>query len=127
MKVRAIAQFPKLVDDLLALKVHKFSSIQEGLSNELELQDQVWDKAVANARERADKTLKSTGMKVESIFAISPVAFPQVETDIFGGGSIIAYGSTTLEKQKVEPSQYRLAPVSVSQNVHVIYFISPVK
>lgn len=130
VKVRDVAQFPKLVDDLLALKVHEFSSIDGGLSKEEELKDQVWDKAVANARERAEKTLKSTGMKVESIYAISPVAFPQIAPNIFGEG-----GSRSLEyrqaasagKERIEPSQYRLAPVSVTQTIHLIYLISPAK
>lgn len=67
-------------------------------------------------------------MKVQSIFAISPVVFPQIETDIFGAGGSTTYEqSAPSERQKVEPSQYRLAPVSVSQNVHVIYLIAPSK
>jgi hypothetical protein len=28
---------------------------------------------------------------------------------------------------KVEPSEYRLAPVKVSQTIHVIYLMSPAK
>lgn len=129
VKVREIAKFPKLVDDLLALKVEEFSSITEGLSNAKALEDQVWEKAVANARERADKTLKATGMKVDSIFAISPVAFPQIHKSIFGDTTPDNeyYQQVVPETNKLEPSQYRLSPVSVDQSVHVIYLISPAK
>ena len=84
VKVRDVAVFGKLVDELLALGVGEFTGIAEGLSEEQELKDQVWEKAVANARERAEKTLKSLGMKIDSVFAISPVAFPEIAQQIFG-------------------------------------------
>jgi uncharacterized protein YggE len=126
VKVRDIAAFPKLVDKLVALEVEEFSGIDEGLSNSKDLEDQVWEKAVANARERAEKTLKAAGMKMDSIFAISPVAFPDIQRSIFGGEGT-ADAMSVVEPSKVNPSQYRLAPVSVSQSVHVIYLISPAK
>ncbi len=31
------------------------------------------------------------------------------------------------ERARVDPTRYRLAPVTVSQSVHVIYLISPAK
>ena len=87
VKMRDLARFPKLVDDLLAMKIFEFGGIQEGLSTEKDLHDEVWDKAVANARDRAEKTLKTTGAKLGTVFAISPVAFPQILPNIFGGQS----------------------------------------
>jgi hypothetical protein len=87
----------------------------------------VWEKALTNARDRAEKTLKAIGMKIDSVFAVSPVAFPDIQRDIFGAGGaegrVVAYETGP----KPDPSHYRLAPVTVSQRVHVIYLISPAK
>jgi uncharacterized protein YggE len=125
VKVRDVNAFPKLVDELLAIGSMEFSGIEAGLSNEKELHDQVWDKAVADAHQRVDKTLQAAGMKIDSIFAISPVAFPSISRDIFGGpGASAAY---EVGPTKMKISQYRLAPVTLSQSVHVIYLISPAK
>ena len=63
-------------------------------------------------------------MKIDSIFAISPVSFPEISSQIFGSRGI---AHSAQEVGKVDPSQYRLAPVSVSQRIHVIYLISPAK
>lgn len=125
VKVRDIKKFPKLVDELLALKVHEFTSISGGLINEQEVEDQVWEKAIANARQRAEKTAAAAGMQIQSVFAMSPVEFPQIHTRIFRGGSIAMYSMDAAPK--IEPSQYRLVPVSISQSVHVIFLIAPAK
>jgi uncharacterized protein YggE len=124
VKVRDVTVFPKLVNDLLAIGNVEFSSIESGFSKEKELEIQIWDKALTNARERADKTVNAMGMKIDSVFAVSPVAFLEIESKLFGA----APGSGEAEVQRViETPQYRLAPVTVSQSVHVIYLISPVK
>lgn len=125
VKVRDVSALPKLVDQLLAIGSMEFSGIEAGLSNEKELQDQVWDKALADSRQRAEKTLKAAGMKIDSIFAISPVAFSSISREIFGGDEIMAAYSAPAGK--INLSHYRLAPVTVSQHVHVIYLISPAK
>ena len=126
VKVHDVPVFPKLVDELLAIGGTEFSGIEAGLSDENQMQDEVWGKAIVNARERAEKTLKEMGMKVESAFAISPVAFPEIRQKIFGYGEAMAY-SASGPAQALSPSQYRLAPVAISQSVHVIYLISPAK
>jgi uncharacterized protein YggE len=127
IKMRDVAAFAKLVDELLAIGGLEFSGIDAGLSNEKEMQDEIWKKALVNARERADKTLKEIGMKIDSIFAVSPVAFPQVQQRIFGSSFPTAEYESRISAKHLDPSQYRLAPVSVSQSVHVIYLISPTK
>jgi len=43
------------------------------------MQDEVSATALTNARERAAKTLATTGMKIDSVFAISPVTFPEIQ------------------------------------------------
>jgi hypothetical protein len=55
--------FGKLVDELLALGAG-FSAIEAGLSNAEQMEEEIWDKAIVNARERAEKTLTNAGMKL---------------------------------------------------------------
>jgi len=126
VRVRDVTTFAKLVDELLAISGTEFSGIDGGLSKEKEMHDEVWEKALANARERAEKTLKTMGMKIDSVFAVSPVTFPEISRNIFRGPEVYAE-EVGRAPTKLEVSQYRLAPVIVSQNVHVIYLISPAK
>jgi uncharacterized protein YggE len=126
VKVRDVTAFPKLVNDLLAMGDVEFSNIESGLSKEKEVENQIWEKAIANARERADKTVKAMGMKIDTVFAVSPVAFPELQSKVFGMGQ--GAGVTAEVQRVIEPGlQYRLAPITVSQSVHVIYLISPAK
>jgi uncharacterized protein YggE len=84
---------------------------------------QVWDKAIADARQRAEKTLKATGMKIDSVYAISPVSFPRIEQEIFG--ELGATAGYSVGGAKPDPKQYRLPSITVSESIHVIYLISP--
>lgn len=125
VKVRDVTSFPKLVNDLLAMGGVEFSNIEGGLSNEKDVQNQIWEKALANARERAEKTLKAMQMKIDSVFAVSPVTFPEIQRRIF---KFEGEPGVAEAERMIEPAlQYRLAPVTVSQSVHVIYLISPAK
>jgi uncharacterized protein YggE len=130
VKVRDINAYPKLVDDLIATGGAEFSGIEPELSKNKEIQDQLWDKAIANAREQAEKTLKQTGMKIDSVFAISPVTFPEIAAKIFRGTgleSVIVTGSNVRNVHDRVSSEYRVGPLTLGQNVHVIYLISPAK
>ena len=63
-------------------------------------------------------------MKIDSVFAVSPVPFPQIHSEMFAKTErYIVIGSAA---PPPEP-QYRLAAVTVTQSVHVIYLISPAK
>lgn len=128
VKVHDLPKFPKLIDDLLALKIAEFNSIHEDFTKADEMKDAVIEKALTNARSRADKVAKASGMKVDAVWAVSPVAFPDISPAIFGGNASNhdTYLSVAPD-EKFEPSEYRLAPVKVSQTVHVIYLISPAK
>lgn len=129
-KVRDMTAFAKLVDELLAFSGVEFSGIDAGLSKEKEVVDEIFEKALSNAGEQAEKTLKTLGMKVDSIFAVSPVSFPDIESKIFGSSNterVIVTGSYIPTGGNLEPSEYRLAPVKVSQSIHLIYLISPAK
>jgi len=127
VKVRDVQAFPKLVDELLAISGVEFTFIQGALSKRKELQDQMWKAALANARERADKIAKPLGLKTDSVFAISPVQFPQIEGDIFSSSERVVVTGALPPIQPEAASHYRLAPVTVSQTVHVIYLISAAK
>jgi uncharacterized protein YggE len=127
VKVRDIAVFPKLIDDLIAIGGVEFSGIDGGLSKEKEIESQVWEKAISNARERAEKTLKPMAMNIESLFAVSPVTFPEIQRSIFGASETLEVLQRREASPQVVSSEYRLAPVTIKQSVHVIYLISPVK
>jgi uncharacterized protein YggE len=129
VKVRDISAFAKLVDELLGVGGTEFTGIETGLIKEKEVRDEIFEKTLANARERADKTLKTMSMKIDGVFGVSPVAFPEIRSRIFGQEAterVIVTGSY-ISTGDMASSQYRLAPVSVSQSVHVIYLISPSK
>jgi uncharacterized protein len=126
-KVRDISAFAKIVDELLAIGGTEFTGIETGLAKEKDVQDEIFEKTLTNARERAEKTLKTMGMKIDGVFGVSPVAFPEIRSRIFGQDSterVVVTGSY-ISTGDLASSQYRLAPVSVSQSVHVIYLISP--
>jgi len=126
IKVRDIAAFPKLADELVGIQGVEFSGIDGGLAKEKEIEPEVWQKALANAREQAEKTLKPLNMKIDSVFAVSPVSFTSIQTRIFGSEE--AYGPReAMAMAAPTKPEYRLAPITVSQSVHVIYLISPAK
>jgi uncharacterized protein YggE len=128
VSVRDLKAFAGLVDQLLAFAGLEFSGIDTGLSKEKEVEEDIWDKALRNAREKAEKTVKATDMKIDSVFALSPVAFPQIRQKIFPySPSAETESALAVEGLRQLPSQYRLAPITVSQSVHVIYLISPAK
>jgi uncharacterized protein YggE len=132
VKVRDVTIFPKLADDLIAIGGVEFSAVDGGLAKEKEMENELWDKALANAHERAEKTLKPVNMKIDSVFAISPVPIPEISSTIFpkeraGYERVIVAGSNVPTAEEAPPSQYLLAPITVSQIVHVIYLISPTK
>ena len=122
LKIREATAFPKIVDELISIEGVELSGIDVGFSKEDEMQDDLWDKALKNARERAEKTLKPIGMKIDSVFAVSPVPFAQIYTKIFSETEkYVVTGSAA-------PSpEYRLGLVSFNQSAHVIYLISPAK
>ncbi len=125
--VRDLAIFPKLVDDLLAMNVENFASITPALAKPEELTDEVQEKTLANAHEQAEKTLKGEHMQIESVYAVSPVPFSKIMGEMFQAeddGRAPVFPAFT---NPPDPSKYRLAPISVSQTLHVIYLIAPAK
>ncbi|HYR23863.1 MAG TPA: SIMPL domain-containing protein [Chthoniobacterales bacterium] len=126
VKIRDIAAFPKLVDELIAVGGIEFSSSGGGLTKQKEVEEQLADKALTNARERADKTAKAMGVKIESVFAISAVPFAEVHNSMFPSERVTVTGSNIPTARSRTP-EYRFAPITVSQEIHVIYLISSAK
>lgn len=126
VKVRDIGGFGKLIDELIALGGVEFSGVEPGLVKENEMQDETLGVALANARTQAEKTLKPLGMKIDSVFAVSPVTFPEIVRTIFGSNDTVAYAASAPAPRQSD-SQYRLAPITMTQRIHVIYLIAPTK
>jgi uncharacterized protein YggE len=127
VKIRLIDVFPKLVDELLAVSGVEFAAIETGLLNEKEMRDQIWQQTLANAREQAEKTVKPIKMRIDSVFAVSPTAFPQIQREILGEVDRVIVTGAAPPMKPEEVSQYRLGAVAVSESVHVIYLISAAK
>lgn len=123
VKVRDLPTFGTLVDELLAIAGVEFSSINGSLSNQKEVEKDLWQKALTDARDRAEDTARGLGMKIDSVFAASRVAFPQIASEMFGS-SDEAY---TQRVAVTGPPEYVLGPYLVRENAHVIYLISPAK
>jgi uncharacterized protein YggE len=120
LRLRDVTAFPKLIGELAAFDGIELSNVDTGFSKEAEVEEQLWEKALANARERAEKTLKPMGMKIDSVFAVSPLPFPEIYTKMFSETErYVVTGSAA------PAPEYHLGSVNVSQSVHVIYLISP--
>ena len=124
VKVRDLSAFGKLVDELLAIGGVEFSSLNGGLSNEKQLEDELWQKALTDARNRAEKTAGALGLKIDSVFAASRVAFPQIASGMFSSSDDEEYRKRVVVTGEPE---YVLGPYTVRESVHVIYLVSPAK
>jgi len=128
IKIRDVSVFPKLVNELMGIGGMEFSGIEGGLAKEKEVEPEVWQKALTNAREQAEKTLKPLNMKIDSVFAVSPITFPEIEGHIFASEGTVAGVRAYAERAEGPAApEYRVAPVQISESVHVIYLISPAK
>jgi uncharacterized protein YggE len=127
VKLHDLGILARLVDDLVATKGVEFAGIEPGLSNQKEIQQQAQSKALAIAREQAETTLKLSNMKIASTFALSPVPFPAIQQEMLGsaGNPVLSLNRDLVTKG--DPTRYRLAPITVSQTIHVIYLTSPLK
>jgi uncharacterized protein YggE len=128
IKLRDIAVYPKLIDELIALGGAEFTEPTEGdLSKRKEIEKQIVERALTNARENAEKTAKAMGVKIESIFAVSPIEFTKIEETMIGAGTERVTVTGRNIPAPAPAPEYRLEPITVSQTVHAIYLISPAK
>ena len=130
VKVREVQKFPKLVNDLFAAKVRFFDGISGNYAKAKEMKNEIWELAIKNARAEADRMAKAAGMKVDSVWALSPEPFPAIQSRILGQTERTSYSVMSgpdPEKKAEAPPEYRLAPVTFSQSVHAIFLVSPAK
>lgn len=130
VKIRDVAKFPRLINDLFALKVGYFDGINSEYSKAKDVKKETWELALKNARTEAERMSKAAGMKVDSIWALSPEPFPAIQGRILGQDerhppNVMA--GPDPEKKAEAPPEYRLAPMTFSQSVHAIFLISPAK
>jgi uncharacterized protein YggE len=131
VKLRDVNAFGKLVNNLIESVNAEIRSSRTQYSKEDDLNKKLWDKAIDNAREQADRTAKKAGMKVDSVFAISPTAVAEITSTMFpkgdnnGAERVVVTGSNIPTPEEWE--KYRLAPIKFSQLVHIIYLISPAR
>lgn len=127
IRLRDITVYPKLIDEFIALGGTEFTKEVEGsLSKQKEIEEQLRDKALTNARERAEKVAKAMGVKIESVFAISSAPFPEITKTMFDLTERVVVTGMNIPPPMPAP-EYRLAPITVIQNVHAIFLISPAK
>jgi uncharacterized protein YggE len=127
VKLRDLAALSKLVNDLIGTGRVEFSSIDAGVSDREQKREEVWKKALADAHDQAEKTLKTVSMKIDSVFAISPVPFPDIQQEMFRSRTGGTAGVEERHMIELSPLEYRLAPVTISESAYVIYLISPLK
>jgi uncharacterized protein YggE len=123
VKVRDVNIFPKLVDDLIGAANAELNSIEPQFSKADEVRDQLWKQAIADARQRAERTAKEAGMKIQSVYAISPISIPDIEPTMFPRSDMLPGAARQAAAGYQVSSQYHLAPIHLSQSVHMIYLI----
>jgi uncharacterized protein YggE len=127
VKVRELVQFPKLVNDLFAANVRYFDGVTPEYSKAKESEQEAQEMAIKDARIEAEKTAKLAGMKVDTVWAISPINFSQIQRQMLGEFSYsVAQGPAEATKAEAAP-EYRIASVKFFRSVQVIYLISPAK
>ena len=125
--VRDLTKYGKLGDQIMDLGGVKLSYISSDLSNRQKVGEELWPKAIANARENAEKTLKPMGMKIDSVFAVSSIDFGEITGEFLKGGNRVVVTGMNIPTPPDEPSQYRLEMITIESTARVIYLISPAK
>ena len=125
--VRDVAKYGQLGDQIMQLGGVKLSRISSQVSNSEKIGEELWPKAIEDAREKAEKTLKPLALKIESVFAVSSIAFEQVAPEFLKSGDGVIVTGMNIPTPPDQPSEYRLEVATIESRAHVIYLISPAK
>jgi hypothetical protein len=125
--VRDLTKYGKLGDQIMNLGGVDLSYISGEVSDREKLGEELWPKAIANAREKAEKTLKPMGMKIDSVFAVSSIDFGEIRGEFLKSGERVVVTGMNIPTPPDEPSQYRPEMLTIESTAHVIYLISPAK
>ncbi len=114
------------LDDLLNLGDVEVTTMSPGIKGGKEVLEELWQSAVKDAHDHAEKIAGLMGMKIDSVYAISTVPFPEIEGRLLpNSGATITTGSNIPTAATKTGPEYRLAPVKFEESVNVIYLISP--
>jgi uncharacterized protein YggE len=127
VNIRDLTKYGKLGDQIMALGGVKLRYVSSEISNREKLGEELWPKAIANARESAEKTLKPMGMKIDSVFAVSSIDFGEIRKEILSSGERVVVTGMNIPTPPDQPSEYRLEMIGIESTAHVIYLISPAK
>lgn len=111
----------------MALDGVRLGYISGEVSDRDKVGEELWPKAIANAREQAEKTLKPMGMKIDSVFAVSSIDFGEIRKEFLSGGERVVVTGMNIPAPPDQPSEYRLEMIVIESTAHVIYLISPAK
>jgi uncharacterized protein len=125
--VRDVTKYGKLGDQIMELGGVELSHISGELSDRDKLGEDLWPKAIENAREKAEKTLKPLGMKIDSVFAVSSIYFGDIAGDFLEHGERVIVTGMNIPTPPDTPSEYRLEMIRIESTAHVLYLISPAK
>ena len=127
VNVRDLTKYGKLGDQIMAFGGVRLGYISGEVSDRERLGEELWPKAIANAREQAEKTLKPMGMKIDSVFAVSSIDFGEIRGQFLQGGNRVVVTGMNIPTPPEQPSEYRLEMIVIESTAHVIYLISPAK
>jgi Protein of unknown function (DUF541) len=127
VNVRDLTRYGKLGDQIMALGDVRLSHISGEVSDREKLGEELWPKAIANAREQAEKTLKPMGMKIDSVFAVSSIDFGEIRKEFLSSGERVVVTGMNIPAPPDQPSEYRFEMIGIESTAHVIYLISPAK
>jgi len=127
VNVRDLTKYGKLGDQIMALGGVRLGSISGEVSDRQKIAEELWPKAIANAREQAEKTLKPMEMKLDSVFAVSSIDFGEIKGEFLKSGERVVVTGMNIPTPPDQPSEYRLEMIGIESTAHVIYLISPAK
>ena len=127
VNVRDLTKYGKLGDEIMAVGGVSLRYVGGEVSNREKVGEELWPKAIANAREQAEKTLKPMGMKIDSVFAVSSIDFGEIKGEFIQGGNRVVVTGMNIPAPPDQPSEYRLQMIGIESTAHVIYLISPAK
>lgn len=119
--------YPQLIDRLLQLGVTRSDRVRPFLRNETALRQKLQAAAMADARKRADELAAAAGMKVVSLFAVSPVPPLEIATTILGDTPVALhkFGVTGSLIPGQPGMTYVFSNLKFESKLHAIFLIAP--
>lgn len=129
VRLKDLALYPRLVNELVALRIESIDNAQPGYSKRDEGSVRLKKAALAQARQEAQEIASSMGAHITGVFAVSPIAFGEIPHAIFGGagGGPLArtYNYAMAEGKNSAGDKYVFDQLTLSERLHVIFLIEP--